>query len=87
MKTKTLYRFEREDGGITHSLEKPSVPYTERIRLIADEGKAITKDGVKLYSCKDEDIIEDEGTIEEMIAATVALWHEVDAPAEWRVRE
>ena len=44
MITKTLYRYEREPGCITVSTEQPTnVEYTEIYRLIADEGKVLTK--------------------------------------------
>lgn len=55
MKVKALYRFKRADGGITVSPDKPDCEYTEKVRIIADKGKAITKDGKKLYSVIDAD--------------------------------
>ena len=55
---KTLYRYERPDGGITDTLDKPEYEYTERVRIIADEGKAITKDGENLYIVLDVDSAE-----------------------------
>lgn len=55
MEVKTLYRFKRDDGGITDSPNKPECEYTERVRIIADKGKAVTKDGVNLYSVIDAD--------------------------------
>lgn len=64
----TLYKYTREDGGVTVSPAKPNTDYTEMYRLVADEGKALTPDGVNLTSCTD---VEDtEG------------WYEVDAPEE-----
>ena len=41
---KQIYRYEREDGGITVSPKRPpdGVPYQIRWRLIAEEGMAIT---------------------------------------------
>lgn len=61
-----LYQYKREDGGITESPIKPDVEYTEVLRLVADEGKALTKDGVNTTPCEDvEDIKE---------------WYEVEAP-------
>lgn len=43
MKRKTLYRYIREDGGVTVSLVKPEDrEYTKRYRLIAEDGMAIT---------------------------------------------
>lgn len=68
MKIKTLYRYEREDGGITVAPIEPECEYTEGMRLVADEGKALTKDGENLFSVIDVD--SDEG------------WYEVDTPEE-----
>lgn len=68
MKIKTLYRYEREGGGITVSPVKPDCEYTELVRLIADEGKALTKDGEN--TCLVIDTKSTEG------------WYEVDAPEE-----
>ena len=68
MTIKTLYRFKRADGGITVSPNKPNVEYTELFRIIADEGKAVTKDGENLYSVIDTD--------------NIGGFHEVDAPRE-----
>ncbi len=69
MKPKILYRFERKNGGITHSLNKPEgVECTELCRLIAGEGKMLTKDGVSFHSVVDTD--------------TPGEWREVDAPPE-----
>jgi hypothetical protein len=58
MKINPLYRFKRADGGITDSPNKPDCEYTERVRIIADEGKAVTKDGENLYSVIDADSAE-----------------------------
>ena len=66
MDIKPLYRYEREGGGITDSPIKPDCECTERVRLIADKGKALTKDGEKL--CRVIDVDSAEG------------WYEVDAP-------
>lgn len=54
----TLYRYERADGGITVSPNKPDCEYTERYRLIADEGKYVTKNGIDLYSAIDTDSVD-----------------------------
>ena len=50
---KELYHFEREKGKITVSTEKPDCDYTLRYRLIADEGKQLTKDGENFTTCVD----------------------------------
>lgn len=57
MKTKTLYRFKREDGGITVSPNKPECEYTELFRIIADEGKLLT-DGSVTTRCRDVESVE-----------------------------
>jgi hypothetical protein len=53
-----LYRYERADGGITVSPTKPQSEYTELYRLIADEGKFVTKDDIDLYSAIDTDSVD-----------------------------
>lgn len=68
MQTIILYRYIREDGGVTTSPVKPNVAYTERFRLVADEGKALTRDGVDFTACVD--------------VSTTDGWYEVDAPNE-----
>lgn len=57
MKVKTLYKYTREDGGVTVSPEKPNCEYTELYRLIADEGMELVKDDIHTY-CIDTDNIE-----------------------------
>lgn len=68
MEIKTLYRYEREGGGITVSPNKPDCKYTEKLRLIAGDGKMLTKDGEDLRRVVDVDSSEG--------------WYEVDAPEE-----
>lgn len=60
MKVRNLYRYKREDGGVTISPIKPvNTEYSEGwYRLIADEGKLIT-DGVYTYSCIDVEGMDD----------------------------
>ena len=53
MRTIPLYRYRREDGGITVSPIKPNCEYTDMIRLVADEGKVLTKDGMNTAPCVD----------------------------------
>ena len=53
MTVKELYCYEREEGKITHSLEKPDCDYALRFRLIADEDKELTKDGENFTTCVD----------------------------------
>lgn len=61
----TLYRYNRADGGVTISPIKPDVEYTEMVRLVADEGKVMTKDGENFITCIDTD--------------TTDGWYEADA--------
>ncbi len=61
-----LYRYNRARGGITVSLNKPNCEYTELVRLMADEGKRLTKNGEKLYSVIDQE--------------TAEGWYEIDDP-------
>ena len=58
MIVKELYCYEREVGKVTHSLEKPECDYTIKFRLIADEGKELTKDGENFTTCIDVDTTE-----------------------------
>ena len=68
MITKTLYRYEREAGGVTVSTEKPEgIPFEETYRLIADEGKILTNGKEETY-CVDTDFPNE--------------WWEIDAPEE-----
>ena len=66
-----LYRYKRENGGVTVSPIKPSCEYTEQYRLIADEGKMLTIDGKDLRSVVDVtsvdgwyEVVSTEGAIE-----------------------
>lgn len=58
MKNIPLYRIKRPDGGVTDTPVKPDGEYTERVRLVADKGKVVTKDGENLYSVIDTDSAE-----------------------------
>ena len=58
MVVKELYRYEREAGKITVSTEKPECDYTIKFRLIADDGKKLTKDGENFTTCIDVDSTE-----------------------------
>ena len=55
MQTIILYKYNREGGGVSVSPVKPDGEYTEMYRLVADEGKALTNDGVNFTSCIDVD--------------------------------
>ena len=65
----TLYRYTREDGGITTSpIAPPSgTAYDTRYRLIADEGMALT-DGMTTTACTDTD--------------DPLIWTEIPAPPD-----
>lgn len=67
MQTITLYRYTRPDGGISVSPIKPNVEYTEMVRLVADEGKALT-DGTNTTICID--------------VSSAEGWTEIDAPKD-----
>lgn len=69
MITKTLYRY-NSDKAVIDSLILPEgqTEYTERYRLIADEGKVLTKDNENLYTVIDID------------KADSLQWYEIDKP-------
>ena len=67
MQTVILYRYKRADGGYSVSPNRPEGEYETRVRLIADEGKALT-DGTTVAGCVD--VQSPEG------------WTEIDAPGE-----
>ncbi len=52
MQTIPLYRYTREDGGVTVSTAKPDTEFTEQTRLVADEGYILT-DGTNYTACTD----------------------------------
>lgn len=56
MEIRTLYRYEREDGKTTVSPNKPDGSYEETYRVIADEGKLVTMNGVDTYSVIDTNL-------------------------------
>jgi hypothetical protein len=66
MQTIKLYKYKRAEGGITVSPNKPNTECTEMLRLVADEGKALTKDGKEFTPCADVDSADG--------------WREVDDP-------
>lgn len=53
MQTINLYKFTRPDGGVTVSTTQPEGTYTAMYRLVANEGKALTQDGVNTFPCVD----------------------------------
>lgn len=65
---KDLYHFEREEGKVTVSTEKPDCEYTLRYRLIAEEGKVLTKDNEHFTSCIDVDSAEGWYEVEDTIS-------------------
>lgn len=58
MKIIVLYKYQREDGGTTVSLTKPKSDYTEKYRLVADEGMNLTQDGITYVPCVDVESLE-----------------------------
>ena len=69
MEIKPLYRFLREDGGVTESPDKPDgAEYTIRFRLIASDGKLLTNGTVETF-CIDVDSTDG--------------WTEIDVPDEY----
>jgi len=68
MIVKDLYKYQRADGGYDVSPIRPDTEYTPMFRIIADEGKLVSIDGVNAYSCID--------------VASTAGWYEVDDP-DW----
>ena len=67
MKTVILYRYKRADGGYSVSPNRTEGEYETRVRLIADENKALT-DGKVVTQCTD--------------AESADGWTEIDAPGE-----
>lgn len=53
----TLYKYTREDGGVTVSPNKPDTEYTEMFRLVADEGKVLVKGDITT-TCTDVESVE-----------------------------
>lgn len=62
-----LYKYTRADGGITVSPVHPDCEYELMYRLIADEGKALTLDGINMYSCTDVESVEGWLEVDEVI--------------------
>ena len=58
MKKVTLYRYTREDGGVTVTPNRPKTAgYTIKHRLIADEGMTLTNREI-VESCIDGDSVD-----------------------------
>ena len=47
MQIVNLYKYIRDDGGVTVSPVKPDIEYTEMFRLIADENKELVNGDVR----------------------------------------
>ncbi|MBE6547925.1 MAG: hypothetical protein E7667_03480 [Ruminococcaceae bacterium] len=45
MTVKILYRYKREDGGVSVTPIEPDQEYTVLFRVIADDGKCLVRDG------------------------------------------
>lgn len=57
MQIVNLYKYIRDDGGVTVSPVKPNVEYVEMFRLIADEGKELVNGDIHT-SCIDVETTE-----------------------------
>jgi len=55
MEIKKLYKYTRPDGGTSTSPVQPDGEYVEMVRLVADEGKVLTKNNIEFYACVDTD--------------------------------
>ena len=57
MEIRTLYRYIREEGGVTVSPTAPEsdVQFTEMFRIVAGDGKLVTFDGKDKYAVIDVD--------------------------------
>ena len=49
------YKYYEDERHYCVSPIKPDCEYTEAVRLIAEEGHALTKDGINYYYCVDAD--------------------------------
>lgn len=49
MTIRTLYKYKRLDGGETVSVNQPDVSYDMMYRIIADDGKLVTRNGNDFY--------------------------------------
>lgn len=58
MEIKTLYKYDRGNGKITVSPNKPDCEHTEMYRVIADDGMVVTRDNETFYGCVDTDTID-----------------------------
>lgn len=67
MQTVILYRYKRTYGGYSVSPNRPQGEYDTRVRLIADEGKALTNGNV-VTQCTDTESTDG--------------WTEIDAPVD-----
>lgn len=84
MQIKTLYKYQRPDGGLTVSLTPPileDIEYVEIYRLVADKGYVLT-DGTITVECIDTTDVElwsevrpddDEATTEDYLNALEEL--------------
>jgi hypothetical protein len=68
MKIITLYKYQRADGGVTVSPNKPECDCTEMYRLVTDAGKLVTNGEVEPTGCIDVDNTDG--------------WYEIDEPVE-----
>lgn len=83
MIVKELYCFEREEGKVTVSTEKPDCEYSLRFRLIAEEGEELTKDGENFTTCIDVDDIEGWNAVLKNVSGKPALAPDEISPEEF----
>ena len=68
MEIRNLYKYKDRDLVIFSLIKPEGVKYETHYRLIADEGKALTQDGIELYTVIDVEFIDG--------------WYEVDYKEE-----
>lgn len=57
-----LYKYEREEGGITVSPMKPDGTYTEMFRIVAEEGMVLVNGDI-VTSCTDVESLDGWGEV------------------------
>lgn len=82
MTVKELYCYEREEGKVTVSTEKPDCDYVLRYRLIADAGKQLSKDGDNFVICVDTDSMYDWYEVDELDKSNPIFSDEI-SPSEF----
>ena len=68
MQVKKLYLYNSPGIGTIVTLNEPDAYYSELVRIIADEGKVVTRNGTDLFTVVDAD--------------SATGFYEIDAPEE-----